>query len=543
VRSAPSRRRSSSSSRVGLPAGSPPRFLTSEQLPRGGALWDPTATAWSEANTDGLWLCDFVEAAIRLTKGERRGELVQLRHWQGDLICDVLRLNRQGRRMYRVYEVFIARKNSKTLLGAGFALDGLLDEPGAEVYSCAGDRDQAKLVFREVKQAVEMSPELSRLFTTYRDAIEYPAQGSVYKAVSSDAALKEGLSPSRVIFDEKHVQPSDDLWNVMNQGSGTRARPLVLTLTTKGVRTYSDGTDTVCFRGYKYARRVASGEVKDLTYGSRIYETTDADADHQDERTWFEANPALGDFLHIEDMRSVVKKIPEADFRAKRMNIWVSSAKTWLPGGAFERLRAPRRRPVPGEPALLCFDGSFNNDCTAVVAWLLGGRKPHLTLLQLWERPEEAGPEWHVPVAEVERLLVDTYRGALLSEHGDPGGERADPRWQVLGIAFDPSKWLRTMQVLDEAGLPIIAVPNSAERMVPATQAFYEATMSGAYTHDGAPALVRHFRNAVTRLTNRGVQIYKAGAKAKIDAAVASVFGWPLAIDPPAQRDIADSVW
>jgi phage terminase large subunit-like protein len=374
-----------------LPAGSPPRFPRA--LPRGPELWDVGNTKWTEANTDGAWVCDFTQATIRLTKGANRGQLVRLRHWQGDLICDVLRKNRSGQRLYRTYEIFMSRKNSKSLLGAAFALDGLFDEAGAEVYSCAGDKEQAKLVFREVVEAVAMSPELGGptgkkgLLTVYRDAIEYPQLGSVYRVVSSESRLREGMNPSRVLFDEKHVQKNDDLWNVMNQGSDTRDQPLTVTLTTKGVLTYTDGTPTVCKRGYDYAKKVMAGEIDDPTYGCRIYETTGenkAGFNYLDERNWYPSNPALGDFLHLDHMRTRSRQMPENDFKTKRLNIWVVHRRSWLPGGAFEKLGRPGRLPIPGEPAVLALDGSFDQDSTALIAWLFGTDMPHLTAVGVW---------------------------------------------------------------------------------------------------------------------------------------------------------------
>src|SRR2546422_7070674 len=113
----------------------------------------------------------------------------------------------------------------------------MFDEPGAEVYSCAGDKDQARIVFGEAKKSVEANPDLSARFKVYRDAIESPAQNAVYRVLSAEAYSKEGLNPSLVVFDELHVQPNDELWNTMNLGSGTRAQPLVLAITTAGVKT------------------------------------------------------------------------------------------------------------------------------------------------------------------------------------------------------------------------------------------------------------------------------------------------------------------
>jgi phage terminase large subunit-like protein len=135
----------------------------------------------------------------------------------------------------------------------------------------------------------------------------------------------------------------------------------------------------------------------------------------------------------------------------------------------------------------------------------------------LWERPHDAEQGWHTPIAEVEQTIVNTCR---------------DGRFNVREIVFDPARWNRTMMVLDEEGLPVVAYPNSADRMVPATQKFYEAVVNGSFTHDGDERLARHIANCVTKQSSRGVMVAKASSKRKVDAAVASIFGYDRATQP-----------
>jgi phage terminase large subunit-like protein len=88
-------------------------------------------------------------------------------------------------------------------LSSGIALWGLfMGENGGEVYSCAADKDQARIVFGDAKKMIEAEPDLFNQVKLYRDAIEVPATGSIYRALSSEAFTKEGLSPSLVIYDE-----------------------------------------------------------------------------------------------------------------------------------------------------------------------------------------------------------------------------------------------------------------------------------------------------------------------------------------------------
>jgi phage terminase large subunit-like protein len=136
----------------------------------------------------------------------------------------------------------------------------------------------------------------------------------------------------------------------------------------------------------------------------------------------------------------------------------------------------------------------------------------------LWERPDDADNTWHVPVAEVEQTIISTYR---------------DNRFSVREIVFDPARWQRTFMVLDEEGLPVVSYPNSAERMVPATQKFYEAVVNGSFTHDGDERLARHLANCMTKQSSRGVMVSKSSSKRKIDAAVASIFGYDRATASP----------
>jgi phage terminase large subunit-like protein len=478
-------------------------------------LWVPEDTLWTPDNTDGLDACDLIESYVRLTKGPLAGDLMQLRMWQGDLVCDVLRLDEYGYRVYQTYLLLVSRKNSKSLLGAGFAIDGLLDEEGAEVYSAAGDKDQAKLVFAEVRKAVEASPDLDAaqggLFKCYRDAIEYPATQSVYRALSSESFTKEGLNPSRVLFDELHAQPNWELWNVMNQGSDTREQPLVLAISTFGVKTDTTGQTSVCKAQHEYVEKILAGEVTDPRFGARIYATSkyrNKGFDYRDPRNWAPANPALGDFLRLDNMIATCRKMPEADFKTKRLNIWVHSATPWLPDGAWNGCE-DRDREIPDHSrVVLSFDGSKSGDCTGITVTSVE-EVPHVDVVELWEKsPQEQN--WRVPRAEVKDKIREACR-----------------RWEVAEIAWDEFLWLDAAEELEEEGLPVAVFPQTMQRMGPATQRFYELAVDCAMTQSGDPRLARHIGNAILRRDSRGARISKdkADSPRKIDLAVCAVMG------------------
>lgn len=471
---------------------------------------------------DGPLYSEFAEAVCRVTKDSvaaPAGELLHLRDWQKELLNHALARRADGRFKHRVALIGMARKNGKSALAASMGLSALtLGGNGSEIYSCAADRDQARIVFGTAKRMVELDPELSSMFTLYRDVIEYKDKGSVYRVLSAEAYTKEGLNPSPiVIFDEVHAQPNRELWDVMSLAGGARSDSLLLGITTAGVKTQANGQDSLAYSLYQYGQKLVKGELVDPSFFFAWWEPKNPEADHRDKQLWIESNPGFGDIVDAEDFESAVLRTPEAEFRTKRTNCFVSTATAWLPTGSWEALIDTERTPEPGEEVILAFDGAFSNDSTALIAWLLGGDKPHLMVVGIWERPEDAEQGWHVPVAEVEQTIIDTFRNS---------------NFQTKEIVFDPARWQRTFMVLDEQGMPVVSYPNSAERMVPATQKFYEAVVNQSFTHDGDERMARHITNCVTKQSSRGVMVAKASSKRKVDAAVAAIFGYDRATQP-----------
>lgn len=119
------------------------------------------------AKTDGEQCSEFIEAFCRITKDSiagRSGTPITLRPWQRSLINGLLERRADGRLKHRQALIGMPRKNGKSALASGIALWGLFCGPdGGEVYSCAGDRDQARIVFGAAKRMIEMDAELSGL--------------------------------------------------------------------------------------------------------------------------------------------------------------------------------------------------------------------------------------------------------------------------------------------------------------------------------------------------------------------------------------------
>jgi phage terminase large subunit-like protein len=466
----------------------------------------------------GLEVVDFIESfcpQVKDSVGGRSGEPLLLRPWQRRLVSELFARRPDGRLRHKTALVGLPRKSGKSALGSGIALYGLLLGPrGGEVYSCAADRDQARIVFGSAKSMVEMSPELSAQCRLYRDAIEVPASGSVYRVLSSEAYTKEGLSPTLVLYDELHAAPNRELWDVMTLAQAARFDALTLAITTAGVRTDQTGQDSIAYALWQYAQRVASGEVADPSFFASWWQA-EPDADHRDPAVWRQANPGFGDLQDPEDFESAVKRTLENEFRTKRLNNFVASQQSWLPNGAWAALHtcAP---PSPGDPVpvVLGVDGSFSGDCTAIVGVTVED-EPRVWLLGLWEKQPTDRDDWRVDISEVEASVL-----------------RACGDFNVLEVAFDPYRWQRSMDALAAAGAPIVEYAStSPARMVPACAKFYDAVMSGGVRPDGSPVLARHLDNCAVKVDRLGPRIVKEhrGSPRKIDAAVSAVIAFDRA--------------
>lgn len=474
------------------------------------------------ARGDGSRFAEFTQF-LRVTKdsvGGSAGELMVMRPWQTAGIGRIFARKQNGRLKHRQALWLLPRKNGKSALGAGIALFGLFDGPtGGEVYSCAADKEQARIVFGTAKKMIEMEPRFTGYFKTYRDVIEFLPTSSIYRCLSAEAFTKEGLNPHLTVFDEVHAQPNRELWDVMSLAAGARVEPLMLGISTAGVKTDSTGGDSLCYTLHQYGQRVASGEVRDPAFYYE-YWGVDDNADHRARAVWAAANPGFDDIVSAEDFESAVLRTPENEFRTKRLNQWVSTATAWLPAGTWDGCADDSRTIADGSEVILGFDGSFNNDSTAlvVVSCPTDDSAPHVDVVEAWEKPPEATNEWAVPIFDVEEKIREACR-----------------RWQVREIVCDPFRWARTYQILEEEGLPVVEFPQSPARMVPATQRFYEAVVNRTITHSGDLRLARHLSNTVTRTDNRGTRISKDAKNSprKIDLAVSAVMALERACVEP----------
>lgn len=281
---------------------------------------------------------------LKHTKGKWHGVPFELLPWQEKIVRDIFgTVKENGYRQYNYAYIEVPKKNGKSELAAGFALQGLCadGEWAAEVYGCAADRRQASIVFDVAVDMVDQWPALKKkckLVISQKRIIYLPTK-SFYQVLSAEAYTKHGLNVHRVVFDELHAQPTRKLYDIMTKGSGdARTQPLFFIITTAG-----DDPDrqSIGWEVHEYARKVLSGDINDPTFYAVIY-GVDEDDDWEDEENWWKANPSLGITIDIDKVRAAylrAKNNPAEErlFRQLRLNQWVKYKSTkWVPLEAWD---------------------------------------------------------------------------------------------------------------------------------------------------------------------------------------------------------------
>jgi phage terminase large subunit-like protein len=425
------------------------------------------------------------------------GRPLVLRPWQRGIVTRLFgTLLPDGRRQYRRCYIWIPRKNGKTELAAALALYALIadHEPGAQIYSAAADRANAALIFHAAANMIKADPELSSVCEVIESRKEIKFGQSFYRALSSEAYSKHGLNAHAIIYDELHAAPDRDLWDVLTTSQGSRRQPLVVVISTAGYDRASIGYEV-----YHYTRQVRDGVVDDPSVLPVIYEAPD-DADWTDERVWAAANPALGDFRDIDELRLQCREalaIPgnQNRFRQLYLNQWTEQHTRWLDLLTWDG-QAGTVAPLDGRVVCGGLDLASVSDLSAL-AWVAEGEDGGLDVeVRCWVPDAQLERARNPKGWERYRQWVD--RGFLTVTPGNATDysfiheavlkdcARFDVRRLHMDRLFQGQQF---MQGLAEEGVPVAPMGQGFLSMGPAVKAFEKRYLEGQIRHGGHPIL------------------------------------------------------
>jgi phage terminase large subunit-like protein len=470
------------------------------------------------------------------TKGVFAGQPFRLRPWQRRILERLFHTGPDGRRVYRQCLLMLPRKNGKTELAAALALYFLLfdGEPGAEVYSAAADKDQAALVFHVAAQMIRNDQELLAQceLVDSQKRIVHRASGSFYRAISAEAYSKHGFNASAVIYDELHAAPNRELWDVLTTSQGARDQPLMLAISTAGYDRHS-----ILWELYAHAQKVRDTPSLDPSFLPIVYEAP-VDADWTDERVWRAANPALGDFRSLEEMRIAcarAKEIPaqENTFRRLYLNQWTEQAARWISMTSWDACHDPTfdRARLRGRRCYVGMDLSSTTDLTAIVAVFPDDTGSGFDVLAQFFVPADNLAERvrrdRVPYDQWARdgFLVATPGNVVDYEYVRQTLGAWGREFQVREIAFD--KWnaidlVTRLQAQD--GFACVQIDQGFAALSGPTKSLEAAVLSRALRHDGHPVLRWNLSNiAVDQDALGNLKLSKKVSTDRIDGASALV--------------------
>ena len=275
----------------------------------------------------------FIERFCKHSKGEWAGQPLRLELFQKAFISALFGFvdAKTGYRKYRETLFYVARKNGKSVMLSGLALYMLIadQEAGAEVYSVASKKDQAKIIYEETYNMVRQSPDLLQVIKKRKSDLYFPLTFSKFQPLGKNSDTLDGLNSSLVIIDELHSIKDRNLYEVMKQSQSARRQPLLVMITTAGTVRECIFDDM-----YKYACGVCDGTITDPHFLPIIYEL-DSKEEWLDPMKWEKANPGLNRIKKLDDLISKVSRAKQSPrdltgVLVKDFNVIQSVASTWI---------------------------------------------------------------------------------------------------------------------------------------------------------------------------------------------------------------------
>lgn len=495
--------------------------------------------------------CQFFEDHLQHVEGLLAGKPFTLESWQRKIVADLFGWKRpNGTRRYRTAYIEVPRKNGKSTLAAGLALYLLLAdrEAGAQVYSAAGDRGQARIVFDAAKKMVDQNPMLASETECFQNRIVGKRAGGFYTSLSAEAYSKHGFNAHGVIFDELHVQPDRELWDVLTTSMGARTQPLTVAITTAG-----HDRSSICWELHQRAKSAIEDPESDPYFYPCVFGADEND-DWTDEGVWQKANPNYGVSLTADFMREKceeAKRSPsfENTFRRLHLNQWTEQAERYLQMDKWDKCKRDFTiQDMVGKRCFGGFDLASTRDTNSFNLLFPMGDDTYRTLGWYWAPRQSVSDRAH---QDRRQVLNWGNQGLITLTDGDMVDCRRMATeivelcslFDVELIGYDKAGIGRpVMQMMAEMGFDIEnrAVEYSQGRlsMSPPTKTLDILVGSQKLHHNGDPVLRWMAGNLAVKIDHQdNHQPSKSNSADKIDGVIALIMALGLTINKEQNHD------
>lgn len=438
-----------------------------------------------------------------------------------------------GLRRFRQAYIEVARKNGKSTFVAPLGLYMLRwdHEPGAQIYSAATSRDQARIVFDTARDMTRHS-KLRNHLQAFNHSVCHERSHSSFKPLASDSDSLEGKNTHLALIDELHAHKNRRVYDVLELSCGARRQSLLLVITTAG----EDQTG-ICYEVRGHLIKVLEQVYDDDSVFGVIYAIDDPDQ-WTDESTWLQANPNLGICPKLDDLRRLCRKAQQtpgaaSEFKRKRLGVWGEGA------SAYFSMEHWRQCPPLADDAVLAtlpgflgLDLASKRDITALVG-VFPDADRHVHLKGQFWLPEAvidartSGKSYHIQ--QLYRQWADqgwlTLTPGPIIDYEVIREAVLDwcQRYDVQAVAYDPWGATQLATQLFEQGLPMIEVQQSVRHFSEAMKEEDALIIDHRLHHAHSPLMIWMWSNVLARVDkNDNVFPQKQNDESKIDGPVAS---------------------
>lgn len=498
-------------------------------------------------------VCRFIELLPHI-KGPKAGELIILEPWQiFTLTTSFGWVKPDGTRRFRRVYIEVPRGNGKSALSSGVGLYMLCadGEGGAEVYSFATTRDQAKIVFGDAQNMARRTPGLKAHFGVDVNAhnINVLRTASKFEALSAEGSTLDGLNTHFACVDELHAHKTRAVYDVVETSIGKRAQSMLWVITTAG-----SNRAGICYEVRSFVTKVLAGVAKDESQFGIVYGLDEGD-DWTTEEALIKANPNWGISVMPEVLLPLQAKamtMPSAanNFKTKHLNEWVNADTAWMDMRAWDACKDPTLDPeqFAGEPTYVALDLASKVDIAAKVA--------------LHERTIEGKPHYYVfgqyylPRDTVERGENSQYQGwehmglltvtdgAVIDFDVIEQDLLADcSRFEVREVPYDPFQATQLSTRMAAQGVPMVEMRPTVLNFSEPMKQLEALVLQGRLHHNGDPVLAWMMSNVVAHMDAKD-NIYprKERPENKIDGVVALIMALGRALANEQQEEVTPQI-
>jgi phage terminase large subunit-like protein len=487
-------------------------------------------------------LCAFIERLPHV-KGPLASRMIVLEPWQVFILSTVFGwVKSDGKRRFRRSYIEVPRGNAKSTLSSAVGLYMLAAdrEGGAEVYSLATTRDQARIVFGDAQTMARLSPGFRNRFAVNVGAhnMHVLQTGSKFEALSAEGSTLDGLNIHFGCIDELHAHKTRTVYDVVETGTGKRDNSLLWVITTAG-----SNRSGICYEVRSFVTKLLNRVFEDDSQFGIIYGLDEGD-DWTAKDSLIKANPNWGISVREEilvPLQAKAMQLPSAvnNFKTKHLNEWVSADKAWMDMRAWDAGTNPDLEldQFLGQPCWVGLDLASKTDIAALVMVFQHPDTPDAyAVFGKYYLPEDtvqaAGNSQYEGWSHTGRLSVTP--GNVI----DFSWIEADlldiaSRFSVEAVAFDPFQATQLSTRMLSEGLPMIEVRPTVLNFSEPMKTLEALVLQKKLVHDGDPVLAWMASNVVAH-TDVKDNIYprKERAENKIDGIVALIMALSRAIKP-----------